>query len=342
MTEAAVDILMQCAPWQRAFTVQRETVRRFYRECSAVLRESCPLREPDPELLTLPRNLFSTLFLMAIEAAGVKAEKLPFYALVVQCLRVQVTGCDNLLDDEYKSVIPFDLPGSGTKFRSVLTVMAGDAVLAGLILAEVAAGRMDEASARRLQAVALSVLVPSGIEEHEEESGLGPEIPTADWILERIHPRKTGLLFEAPVRLVEKMGEADPERADSMAGALAHFGIACQLIDDLKDVADDLFFRKHNLIISEAFHGTDLPERQRIVEARQRPLSIEAARQVAEQLPRARGRCLRRAQQRFALAEEEFSRCFPEFGLPQAMALGSLVTGSIMSGRSEFQHRDKI
>ena len=43
MTESAVDLLMQCAPWQRAFTVQRETVRRFYQECTAVLWENCPV-----------------------------------------------------------------------------------------------------------------------------------------------------------------------------------------------------------------------------------------------------------------------------------------------------------
>lgn len=339
MTESTVDILMQCAPWRRAFTIQQETIRRFYRDCAAVLRDSCPLRELDPNLPTLRRNLFSTLFVMAVEAAGVAVEKLPFYAMVIQCLRVQVTGCDNLLDNEYKSVIPFDLPGSGTRFRSVLTVMTGDAVLARLILAEVAAGRMDETAARRLQTAALAVLVPSGIEEHEEESGLGPEIPTVDRILDRVHPRKTGLLFEAPVRLVEKMGEADPERSGAVATALGNFGGACQIIDDLKDVADDLFFRKHNLVVSEAFYGEDDLERRRIVEARRTSLSIEAARQVAGQLTQARDRCLGHARHRFALAEEEFSRRFPEFGMREALALGLLVNESIMAGRSESQYR---
>ncbi|MEJ2202260.1 MAG: polyprenyl synthetase family protein, partial [Desulfuromonadaceae bacterium] len=292
MNNAAQNLLLACPPWRRAFAVQCDTVQAFHESCLDVLRDRCPLQPLDPKLLSLKRNLFSTLFIMATAAAGVAEEKLPFYAMLNQCLRAQVTGCDNLLDDEYKSVIPFDLPGGGIRFRSVLMIMTADAVLSRRILAEVAAGRMTEEEARRLQATALGVLIPSGIEEHEEESGGADAVPSVATMLQQVHFRKTGLLFEAPVRLAETMGDTDPERADRVAGALSDFGIGCQIIDDLNDVADDLACGKFNLVVSEACYGEDEQERERVLSLRNSVVSPEEVRRLAAALPAARSRCL--------------------------------------------------
>ena len=335
MKKAALKTLMQCEPWQRAFTLQSETAQGFHQACVDVLQENCPLRPLAPELLTLQRNLFSTLFIMAAEASGVAVEKLPVYAMVNQCLRAQLTGCDNLLDDEYKSVIPFDLPGSGFRFRSVLTIMSADTVLARQILSEVTAGRLDEASARKLQA-ALAVLIPSGIEEHEE-SGLGDAIPTVASILQQVHPRKTGLLFETPIRVAEKMSDVATERANVVAGALADFGIGCQVVDDLQDVADDLFLGKHNLVVYEAFHGEDPHERQLVADLKQYGCTLEEAQRMAALLPLARTRCLGHAQRYFLQAEHVFTRAFPAFGPAKTAALALLVKASIMSERSDIE-----
>ncbi|MDX2479133.1 MAG: hypothetical protein QNK24_02210 [Desulfuromusa sp.] len=73
-------------------------IRRYKRsvECSS-RAGSCQLDSLQTEQLSLQRNLFSTLFIMATEAAGVALEALPFYTMINQCLRVQITGCDNLL-----------------------------------------------------------------------------------------------------------------------------------------------------------------------------------------------------------------------------------------------------
>lgn len=227
MSHSSVEQLMQCPAWRRAFALQQETVQRFHQDCRDILSPGCVLLSLDTEQLSPQRNLFSTLFIMAVEAAGVRQEMMPFYAMLIQCLRAQVTGCDNILDDEYKSVVPFALPGSGIRFRSVLTVMTADAVLARSLLTAVSTGRMDEQRARMCQSAALAVLIPSGIEEHEEESGSGESVPDVEKVLCQVHYRKTGLLFEAPVRVAEQMGDTTAGRAGLIAAALADFGVAC-------------------------------------------------------------------------------------------------------------------
>lgn len=335
MIDQAAKVLLANEPWSRAFSIQQKTVQNFHRACSEVLADGCQLLPLAADHLSLHRNLFSTLFIMSLEASGVSFEQLPFYSMVNQCLRIQVTGCDNLLDDEYKSAIPFDLDGSGIRFRSVLTIMTGDAVLAGLIAAEVAAGRFDEEMGRRLLAAVLGVLIPSGIEEHEEESAQSAPIPEVQVVLEQVHYRKTGLLFEAPVRLVEKMGVADLGRSGPVARALSCFGIGCQILDDLKDVVDDLYFHKHNLVISEACYGSNENERQLVQECRQKKMTREAVARITEQLPEARNRSLVWAGDYFQQARRSFANCFPAFGVPQTEALGLLVQDSIMADRND-------
>jgi len=339
MKKRASQTLQNCEPWARAFDLQRATVERFHAAAGRLLEGSCALRPLEPKSHSLRRNLFSTLFLMAVEAAGVAGEKLPFYAMVIQCLRVQVTGCDNLLDDEYKSAIPFALEGGGIRFRSVLTIMTGDAVLGELVAEEVAAGRFDCQMAGRLLAAVLAVLIPSGIEEHEEESRQEQGTPSVERMLAEVHYRKTGLLFEAPVRLVEKMQDADPERVARIAKALATFGVGCQIFDDLKDVADDLHFQKHNLVVSAACYGEDPQERERISALPEQGLSMAEAERLAKQLPEARRRCLGLAIEHFQRAQQAFSDCLPAFGQAQAAALGVLVQGAIMAERNELTLR---
>lgn len=334
MKQSSGDILETCAPWQRALSIQRQAVRSFYHHCEALLADCCPLLPLEANALSLKRNLFSTLFIVALEAAGVAADKLPFYALVNQCLRAQVTGCDNLLDDEYKSVLPFNLAGSGTRFRSVLTVMSADMVLGRMVAAEIAAGRMDESSAQRLLSVVLAVLVPSGIEEHEEESQEKIKVPSVEEMLEQIHYRKTGLLFEAPLRLAEQMGETDPSVSAQIIKALAVFGIGCQILDDLQDVADDLSCGKYNIVVSAAYHDESSDEGRLLHSCLGEHCSEEQALAVARQLPQARKTSFALAMSYFYRAEQILHAFLAEFEPQHAMALAQLVQSSITTQRN--------
>lgn len=335
MKQSAGYILETCAPWQRAFSIQRQAVRNFYHHCDALLADSCPLLPLEVSALSLKGNLFSTLFIMALEAAGVAKDKLPFYALVNQCLRAQVTGCDNLLDDEYKSVIPFNLAGGGTRFRSVLTVMLADMVLGRIVATEIAVGRMDEISAQRLLTAVLAVLVPSGIEEHEEESQEKIKVPSVEEMLEQIHYRKTGLLFEAPLRLAEQMGETDPGVSAQIIKALAVFGIGCQILDDLQDVADDLNCGKYNIVVSAAYHDDSSDEGRLLHSCLGEHCSEDWAIAVAGQLPQARKTSFALAMSYFYQAEQALQGCLAEFEPQHAMALAQLVQSSILAQRND-------
>ncbi|NOQ40883.1 MAG: hypothetical protein GQ563_00065, partial [Desulfuromusa sp.] len=140
----------------------------------------------------------------------------------------------------------------------------------------------------------------------------------------------------APIRLVEKVHAADPSRSPFVAEALANFGIGCQILDDLKDVADDLYQRKYNIVISRAYHGNNKQEKQQIESFQLVESTHEQAQQIAEQLTAARKDCLSYAVNYFQQAAQEFTQYFPAFGLQQASSLGILVQDSIMSERNDL------
>ena len=103
---------------------------RYWSTAAEVLRGGgVRLREPESDAFSLERNFFSLLFLYSYQRLGVPRERRVLYAIVNQCLRGMVTGCDNLLDDEYKPTLETDLPSGATRFRSVLDIMVSDRVL---------------------------------------------------------------------------------------------------------------------------------------------------------------------------------------------------------------------
>ena len=101
-------VLGNCPLWSSAYAIQRDTLREFHDRCANVLGEACELRPMDEQILLTQRNLFSTLFIASALSLGLSETKVRFYSQIYQCIRSLVTGCDNILDDEYKEVIPFD------------------------------------------------------------------------------------------------------------------------------------------------------------------------------------------------------------------------------------------
>jgi len=248
------DHLLALRAFASAYAAQRRVLRDFHARAARVLDGACALRPHERADLSIERNAFSTLFLAVLRCAGLPAERLPFYGLANQCMRAWVTGCDNLLDDEYKAVLPFDLPEGGHRFQSVLTLMTADRVFADALRDEVAAGRLSRDEADALSAQSLRVLTPSGLQEHEEELGAAV-ILRPDEVVDRVHVPKTGLLFEAPLALPERLGHVDPARSARARAALRALGLACQAFDDINDLDGDLAEARHNLVVSIAVHG---------------------------------------------------------------------------------------
>jgi len=237
-----------------ALRTHQAALREFHSRAARVLEGLCPLHAYERDDFSIERNFFSTLFLIVLRGAGLPARRVRFYALVNQCMRAWVTGCDNLLDDESKSVIPFDLPEGGHRFLSVLTIMAADRVFSDLLCDEMARQRLTPEQAKALSRLTLRALLPSGLQEHEEELGARAILPPDD-LLELIHVPKTGLLFEAPIAVPERLGEVDPALAARARAGLRAFGLGCQVLDDIVDFERDVSACHHNLVLSFAVHS---------------------------------------------------------------------------------------
>jgi geranylgeranyl pyrophosphate synthase len=167
-----------------------------------------------------------------------------------------VTGCDNLLDDEYKPTLETDLPRGGTRFRSVVDIMVSDRVLFEILSRLGETGAIGPQAVRLSAAATLRALAPSGIQESSEEKGIDERLAPAE-ILTRVHHFKTGMLFQCTWAVPEILGDGSGEKVAALKEGLYRIGMGCQLWDDLVDLAADMRQGRHNYIASLAFHGSD-------------------------------------------------------------------------------------
>ncbi len=333
--ENAKEILMNWPLWREACTIQHQVVESFHQKAGAILEDACRLRPFESGLMEMERNLFSILFLTCTHPFGLTPAKNLFYAHINHCLRALVTGCDNLLDDEYKEVIPFALEGSGIRFRSVMTIMTADRLISNLAATELVAGNISLSQVGELSRMVMTVLTPSGTEEHEEESLTELAIPTPEEIIEKVHHRKTGLLFRAPLDLIAGLENGHNKITLKAADGLRLFGLGCQMLDDLKDAGDDLCRGHYNAVISYARHGSEDGERATMsrIEGR-KSINEDEAKQIVKKLPRAHQECQTQAQSFFMRALEKMTAALPGFDFSTAQALTHLVAHSIMDNRN--------
>ena len=248
-------ILERCSSWNDAYEIQKSAVRDFYLRGERILEGSISLRPFDEGLLKMEKNLFSILFISVIKNLPVEKNLIPFYASAVHCLRALVTGCDNILDDEYKEILPFRLESRGRVMKSVFVIMTADRILSDLALEKYREGIISYENALKLSSAVIKVLSASGIEEDEEENISSSEYPSPQIMLENYLYRKTGTLFEAPVNLLVEMGEIDKESVGNILKMLSFFGIGCQLLDEIRDFREDFYAGGYNMISSLMNHG---------------------------------------------------------------------------------------
>lgn len=218
------------------------------------------LQAPPADYLAMAKNIFSTLFLYSYFAADIDPARRQAYVAVNQCLRGMVTGCDNILDDEYKQTLDTDLPLQAFRFRSVVDIMVSDRVLFELLLdlkrtTDLTADKIREASAASLRA-----LTHSGAQEASEEGGVR-DIPTPEKVLSAIHHFKTGLLFRCPWAVPAVIETDLGETARNLQTCLYEIGMGCQLLDDIVDLPADVRERRYNYVWSTIYHGADTATR---------------------------------------------------------------------------------
>ncbi|UCH21201.1 MAG: polyprenyl synthetase family protein [Deltaproteobacteria bacterium] len=185
------------------------------------------------------------------------------YAAVNQCLRGMVTGCDNILDNEYKKTLETDLPQQAWRFRSVLDIMVSDRVLFKILLKYHQMNQLTDDQVLAATAASLSALTQSGTQEASEEKGISKIFPPEE-ILKTIHHYKTGLLFQCPWAVPLTIENYEKESVSYLLHALYQIGIGCQIMDDMVDISNDLKKYRHNYVISLIYHDSEDKEKNRL------------------------------------------------------------------------------
>jgi hypothetical protein len=233
--------------FKQAFSLQIQTQRVFHRMASQIAGASCRIARICPAQIQIERNFFSTFFLVVTRQMVGDSPYLPLYAMVNQAMRAWVTACDNILDDEYKEVLPFAFAGQGGRMRSILTLLIADRVLTEYV----ADHYSDLEMLRRIGRVSLDALASSALQECEEEDRPVPILPSRK-ILAEVHQHKTGDLFRAPLAMPEALETIPKDRMRAGHTAAEQFGLACQIIDDIKDMPADVQTGRHSLPVSLA------------------------------------------------------------------------------------------
>jgi len=118
------------------------------------------------------RNFFSILFLSIYRAIGIPEERRLNYGIINHSLRGIVTGADNLLDDEYKELLPLDFPERATRFKSIMHILLFDRFLAKTARLMEEAGDITREQAEKVQDALFKAIVPIGANEAVEEQGI--------------------------------------------------------------------------------------------------------------------------------------------------------------------------
>ena len=244
--------------------------RQVEAETLRLLAETLPapyLGTPPPPAGILKyarRHFFSSLFLAVYRSAGVAPERRLLYGTVNHAIRGIVTGTDNLLDDEYKEMLPLAFPERATRFKSVMHILLFDRILFRILDEAAQAGVLSRKQARCIGREVFAAMVPIGAEEATEEGGVAGILTPAE-ILASVHMYKGGnllrLAFVAPLLAEEGAVRDRLELADR---GIFSIGLALQVIDDLTDFHDDLRDRRHNYLAATIQHEGSIDERARL------------------------------------------------------------------------------
>lgn len=228
-------------------------VSHYYEIAGRVLKDSgIELKRRDDEVFPIDRNFFSFLFLYSYYKAGIDISHCEMYVTVNQALRGIVTGCDNILDDEYKCTIDTDLPENAKRFRSIIDLLVSDRVLFELFMQANKEGKLSSEQVSEAISLSLKALIPSGVQEASEE---GHDVTwlSPDEILSQVHHYKTGLLFISPWKIPLLLEPHLTKASEPVQEALYAIGMGCQVFDDVMDIALDFNQGNHNYVASSIY-----------------------------------------------------------------------------------------
>lgn len=255
-----------------------EALSLYWETAENILRGSgINLAHKPPGFLKLENNFFSALFLYSYHRAGIARQRRILYAALNHCLRGMVTGCDNILDDEYKQTLATDLPEGATRFRSIVDIMASDRVMFSILMAACNRHELSPVQVLEASTASLHALTASGIQESTEEQGIQSIQPPRD-VLSKVHHYKTGLLFNCPWGIPEVLETLSAQAVAPLKQALYQIGMGCQIMDDMADLGRDIREARHNYVASLIFHHAGPDQWRRLQEkAAAEPVDLKKA-----------------------------------------------------------------
>lgn len=245
------------------------------------------LLDPVEDFFSITNNFFSALFLYSYHRTAISQPRRILYVAVNQCLRGMVTGCDNLLDDEYKKTLETDLPEHGYRFRSILDIMVSDRVLFKILMESGQEHRLTREQVLSASAASLQALGRSGAQEASEENGIH-EILKPNDVLKRVHHFKTGMLFQCIWAVPLAIEPIEKTAVSHLLEALYKIGMGCQILDDMVDFYGDLQQKRHNYIVSLIYHKFSPAGRSRLLELANRNLTQDDRSTALDEFPEGR------------------------------------------------------
>jgi hypothetical protein len=240
----------------------KEGLMLYWDSANKILDKSkVKLHKPSEDYFSMENNFFSTIFLYSYSRAGLPKSKRILFAAMNQCLRGMVTGCDNILDNEYKKTLDTDLPINAVKFRSILDIMVSDRILATIMHKGYQDGEFSFDHILQANSASLHALLQSGVQEASEEEGAG-KILKSEEVLSKIHSLKTGILFQAPWVIPELIENKNLKFVSEIKKGLFQIGMGCQILDDMVDLSMDAQMNRHNYVVSLIWHGKNASEKK--------------------------------------------------------------------------------
>ncbi len=193
-------------------------------------------------------NMHSIFFYSIYESLGFTELQRKFCGILNNCLRLIITGADNLLDGDDNHYLEFLKIKKSRIMKSVFDLLLAEKIICS-ILADYAYTHnlFNPSNIIEIQSEIFKQLTGSGINE-AEETQLSQLKSTPEEIISLVHHFKSGKLFTMP--FIAAKAIVNNPKLIKTESAIYDFGIAVQLLDDISDISEDYSGNKPNYILS--------------------------------------------------------------------------------------------
>ena len=277
-SDEAVQVLRSAGIWNRlepAARGQAEAIACVKRDLPKILDaryiDTSQLVAPPADTIGIEfiqEFFFLILFRSVLQTVGITTADLRLCCELNFCIKGTITAADNLFDEQDKAMLPLTI-GHGSRFRSILQLIAFERLMSRALDRGVSAGSLSRSSAAQFQEELLSRMAAIGSLEGSEEGGVDG-VMEPDLMIEQVHRVRGGALFElafiAPRQLETSV---DPDLLSRAQSAISKLGTAFQIVDDLTDFEFDLDRGSHNLLVAQITHRGSAEERKRLAALRE-------------------------------------------------------------------------